>query len=103
MHVITLSTDHGPKIHQAYIHGKFAVHLSHTSNIEGMAPNQTWTISHVASGLSITTMQGRPKARALARQLDAAVAADITAADITARNNAWRAFVAIVRPIVKGN
>lgn len=85
----------------AYVHGKFACNCANAESIFPPAEAR-WTITHVASGLAVAAIWGRAAARRLARRLDAAVEADITREDVATKSAAWKAFVAIVGPIVKG-
>ena len=87
----------------AYLHGKFAVNLPPGSGPYIGGPKEAYcNITHVATGLRVMSVWGRAAARRIARRLDEAVKHDITADDWSQKSAQWRAFVAIVGPIVKG-
>ena len=95
---------HGPLEAQALISGAFAAHAVDGSSL-GVWDDDAWfAISHVCTGLRIAAMQGKTKARKLAKALNAALpdGRDITCADFDpAWTDDYRAFVARAKAIVQ--
>lgn len=98
--VITISTSQGEKLVDAYIHGKFAVHLPIGQEIDEDSADALWVITHIVSGMSVLTRRERSRARELAREFDAAIATDITKADVESKNEAAKSFVAALKTLV---
>lgn len=98
---ITIDTNHGPTLIDAYVHGKFAVNLQ-PSHSERVNPVEAlWSVTHIATGRQITCIWGRAEARNMARRLDAAVADDMTLEDYKSKNEVYKAFGKIVASFVK--
>lgn len=98
---ITIQTNTGPKDHEAYLHGKFAVNLPYSETIGTDSADSLWNVTHIATGLCVASVWNRPAARRLAQKLDASIETDITADDARQKTDAWKAFVNQVRPFVK--
>lgn len=103
MKSITIDTNKGPATIPAYIHGKFAVHLPYypMQNFDDRDPEHFFHITHIATGLKVTSIYGRPSARAVARTIDAAITHDITKQDYEKHTDDWYRFKAAMTTIVK--
>lgn len=92
MSTIKVKTGHGRVDVEAEIHGKFAVHPV-------LIDSELWSVTHIASGLSVEQLSDEKKAVRLARKLDEEVTVDITPERIYSEE--YKAFARAVRAVVR--